>query len=59
MAATPSLDELEEMLELGIVGWNMAVSKATGFPGFKQMFDATLASAGTSKKGREIIKKKS
>jgi hypothetical protein len=56
MAATPHPDELEEMLGLGIVGWNMAISKGTGFPGFQQLFDATLSSMEINKKDKAIIK---
>ncbi|MDE3182092.1 MAG: hypothetical protein KGM16_01625 [Bacteroidota bacterium] len=56
MAETPHPDELEQILGLGIVGWNMAVSKATGFPDFEQMFDTTLNSIEVSKNDTTIVK---
>lgn len=53
---TPHPDDLGDMLELGIVAWNMAVSKSIGLPGFKQMFDATLKTAGIIKTDVDIVK---
>lgn len=39
-------DEFENLLQLGIVAWNMAVLKSVEMPEFKQMFNATLKHAG-------------
>jgi hypothetical protein len=57
MAEIPHQDELEEMMGLGIVGWNMAVSKGTGFPGFRQLLGSTLSSIEFSKKDTDLVKK--
>jgi len=56
LGPAPHPDDLGSMLEMGIVAWNMAVSKSMGLPGFKQMFDATLETAGIIEKGVGIVK---
>lgn len=55
-------DHVEDMLQLGIVGWNMAVSQEMHIPGFKELFTATIETAGISESDtlivKEIMKKK-
>ena len=53
----PYPDELEEMLELGIIGWNMGNVESTGYPGFKKMLDDFLKSNIVTKEGKAIVKK--
>lgn len=56
LGSTPHPDELEGMIETGIIAWNMAIIKSTGFPGFSKMYKDTLSEAGITKKGERIIK---
>lgn len=56
LETTPHFDDLERILELGVMAWNMATSKSIGLPGFKQMFDATLKTAGIIESGVVIVK---
>ena len=53
---TPYPDDLQKMLQAGIVAWNMAVSKSIGVPRFKQMFDATIKTAEISETEVDIVK---
>ena len=57
MGANPTKDELEEKLQLGIVAWNLAISKSLGIPGYDDSLKSAAAEAGFDKKQVELIKK--
>ena len=50
-------DLLESRLQLGIVAWNMAISKSMGIPQFKEIFDSTMEVAALDKHEVELVKK--
>jgi hypothetical protein len=50
------LDDIETLLQLAIVAWNMAGIEALKFPAFKQIFSLTIKNAGIGKKDLDIIK---
>jgi hypothetical protein len=52
----PHPDDLENMLELGIVAWNMAISKSMEFPDFQKMFDGALETAGIIETAIDTVK---
>ena len=57
MGANPTKDELEEKLQLGIVAWNLAISKSLGIPGYDDSLKSAAAEARFDKKQVELIKK--
>ncbi|MGK2861623.1 MAG: hypothetical protein ACSLE0_06790 [Chitinophagaceae bacterium] len=56
LGSTPHPDIMEDIIKSGIIAWNMAIIKSTGFPGFSKMYKDTLSEAGITKKGERIIK---
>jgi hypothetical protein len=57
MDPNPTADELEEKVELGMVAWNLSISKAMGVPGYNEILKSAVAEAGFDKKQVEIVKK--
>lgn len=56
VATVPDEEDLEDILQIGIVGWNMAVSKSTGLPGFNEMFQSVINETGFNQKETQIVK---
>ncbi len=52
----PNPMDLENKLQLGIIAWNMALSKSMGYPAFKQLFDDTMNASGIMGTGVDMVK---
>ncbi len=52
----PQPEDIEENLQLAIIAWNAALSKALGLPGFDQLLEAMIREANVTGIGKDIIK---
>ena len=50
-------DELEETIQLGIIAWNLSISKSLGIPEHNESLKAAIAEAGFGKRQVEVAKK--
>ncbi len=49
--------DIEEVLQLGIAGWNMAIVNATGYPGFDLFFKQSLEIMEINSSGKKWVEK--
>ncbi len=52
----PLPEDVEDKLQLAIIAWNAALSKALGFPGFDEMFAGVTREAGLGADDKEMVK---
>lgn len=57
MEANPTADELEEKVQLGVLAWNLSISKSLGVPDYNDILKSAVAEAGFDKEQVEIVKK--
>jgi hypothetical protein len=57
LGENPEQDELERMLMLAIIAWNMSVSKSLGVANSNVIFDSIMKQEGLHKEEIEIVKK--
>ena len=57
MDADPSVDEAEEMIQMGILAWNLSISQSLGIPGHNENLKSAVVEAGFGKKQVEQVKK--
>lgn len=51
----PHPDELEELLQMGIIGWNIAIVKSTGYPNTKDLLAEIIQTSGINKEGLKVV----
>ena len=53
----PTADKLEEMIQIGMLAWNLSISKSLGMPGHNEVSKSAILEAGFNKNQVEILKK--
>ena len=57
MDEDPPAEEAEEMIQIGMLAWNLSISKSLGIPGHNEILKSAVAEAGFGKKQVEQVKK--
>ena len=57
MAENPTAEEFEDMVQIGMLAWNLSIPKTLGIPGYKEILNSAIAEAGFGKKHVELAKK--
>ena len=57
MDGNPSAEEAEEMIQMGILAWNLSISQSLGIPEYNKISKSAIAEAGFGKKQVEQVRK--
>ena len=57
MEGDPSAEEAEEMIQMGILAWNLSISQSLSFPGYNELSKTAIEEAGFKKKEVEQVRK--
>jgi hypothetical protein len=57
MDADPSVNEAEDMIQMGILAWNLSISQSLGIPEHNEILKSAIEEVGLGKKQVELVRK--
>lgn len=57
LGENPTGDKLEEMVQIGMLAWNLSISKSLGIPEHNEIIKTAVAESGFDKKQVELLKR--